>query len=136
MALSVRGRLRRLDIRAIWNVSVARSFVGQSDYSFNKMGKGDYMSKQNFAAFAAACALAGAVVSIASPAMALAPLECQGFVNFAMQISGKYAGYSCPRTLLMHLDRNRHFNWCLRKNVGQVEADKRAKTAALKKCTG
>lgn len=39
MVLSAAGRLRRLDTRAIWNVSVARSFVGESDCSFNKMAE-------------------------------------------------------------------------------------------------
>lgn len=69
-----------------------------------------------------------------SPAMALPPLQCQDFVNFAMDISQKYSARSCPRTPLMHTDRERHFQWCLGKNEAQVLADRRAKNATWQNC--
>ena len=93
--------------------------------------------RKNLTAFVGTALFGGGLYGlVSSSAMALPPLQCQDFVNFAMQISGKYAGRSCPPTPLMHLDRDRSFKWCLGKNAAQVEADKQAKIRALKKCTG
>jgi len=76
----------------------------------------------------------GLAAVAATPAAALPPLQCQDFVNFAMSAQAKYYGRGCPRTPLMHANREGHFQWCLKRNDAQVNADRNAKAAALKSC--
>lgn len=79
--------------------------------------------------------LLGAVTLLgAGTASAMPPLQCQDFVNFAMRAQSEYYALGCPRTPLMHANREGHFQWCLARNEFQVRADRDAKAAALRSC--
>lgn len=70
----------------------------------------------------------------AGAASAMPPLQCQDFANFAMRAQDEYYALGCPRSPLMHANRDGHFAWCLARNEFQVRADRDAKAAALRNC--
>jgi len=69
-----------------------------------------------------------------TPASAMPPLQCQDFVNFAMSAQAQYYARGCARIPLMHANREGHFQWCLKRSDAVVNADRRAKAAALQSC--
>ncbi|ABD04766.1 hypothetical protein RPB_0054 [Rhodopseudomonas palustris HaA2] len=76
----------------------------------------------------------GLATLAATPASAAPPLQCQDFVNYAMKAQAQYYARGCPRIPSMHANREGHFQWCLKRNEGQVAAEQRAKAATLNSC--
>lgn len=86
---------------------------------------------------------AGMLVAIAAFGVGVEPvhaqsrnsvLDCQDFVNHAMDAAQKYYARGCPASGYMHYDRDGHFNWCMAKSPVQVREDRNAKSELLRIC--